>query len=78
MQTESLIEKIMGLPPDKISEVEDFVDFLSQRTMQQTRRARHEAIAAYAVQFAGTEADLDEGLENAAIEHLLNTEGERR
>jgi Protein of unknown function (DUF2281) len=78
MQTESLIEKIMGLPPDKISEVEDFVDFLSQRTMQQTRRARHEAIAAYAVQLAGTEADLDEGLENAAIEHLLNIEGERR
>lgn len=26
-----LIEKIKALPPDKISEVEDFVDFLRQR-----------------------------------------------
>ena len=27
----SLIEKITGLPADRISEVEDFVDFLSER-----------------------------------------------
>ena len=26
-----LIEKILILPPDKVSEVEDFVDFLCQR-----------------------------------------------
>jgi Protein of unknown function (DUF2281) len=77
-QTESLIEKIKGLPPDKISEVEDFVDFLSQRTLQQTRRVRHEAIAAYAAQFAGTEADLAEDLERAAVEHMLSTEGEQQ
>jgi hypothetical protein len=77
-QTESLIEKIKGLPPDKISEVEDFVDFLSQRTLQQARRARHEAIAVYAAQFAGTEADMDEDLESAAVEHLINTEGEQQ
>ena len=31
MQTETLIEKIKGLPPERISEVEDFVDFIAQR-----------------------------------------------
>jgi hypothetical protein len=28
---EELLEKIKSLPPDKLSEVEDFVDFLHQR-----------------------------------------------
>ncbi len=28
---DELIEKIKSLPPDKLSEVEDFVDFLRQR-----------------------------------------------
>ena len=28
---EELLEKIKGLPPDKLAEVEDFVDFLRQR-----------------------------------------------
>jgi hypothetical protein len=32
----------------------------------------HEEIAAYAVEFAGTEFDLDEALEAASIEHLLS------
>ena len=27
----NLIEKISALPPEKVAEVEDFVDFLSQR-----------------------------------------------
>lgn len=31
MQTESLIEKIKSLPPERISEVEDFVDFIAER-----------------------------------------------
>ncbi len=31
MQTESLIEKIKSLPPERINEVEDFVDFIAQR-----------------------------------------------
>jgi hypothetical protein len=29
---QALIEKIRSLPPEKIAEVEDFVDFLRQRT----------------------------------------------
>jgi hypothetical protein len=31
MQEEDLIEKIRALPPDKIAEVVDFVDFLANR-----------------------------------------------
>jgi hypothetical protein len=40
---------------------------------QQLRKARHDAIAAYAAQMAGTQLDLDADLESAGIEHLLNT-----
>ncbi|MDT4895867.1 MAG: hypothetical protein QOH25_944 [Acidobacteriota bacterium] len=31
MRNEKLIEKIKGLPPERVAEVEDFVDFISQR-----------------------------------------------
>ena len=31
MKSEELIEKIKGLPPERIAEVEDFVDFIAQR-----------------------------------------------
>jgi hypothetical protein len=31
MQVEELLEKIKSLPPERIAEVEDFVDFLAQR-----------------------------------------------
>jgi len=40
---------------------------------QQARKARHQAIAAYAAQMAGTRLDFDANLESATIEHLLNT-----
>jgi Protein of unknown function (DUF2281) len=37
---DQLIEKISRLPPDRVAEVEDFVDFLSQRdTDRQVARA---------------------------------------
>jgi hypothetical protein len=38
---------------------------------EQARNARHDAIAAYAVEMAGTEVDLDPNLEAAGIEHLM-------
>lgn len=38
---------------------------------EQERLALHEEIAAYAAQHAGTAADLDEDLENAALEQLV-------
>jgi hypothetical protein len=31
VREETLIEKIKSLPPERVAEVEDFVDFLSQR-----------------------------------------------
>jgi hypothetical protein len=40
---------------------------------QQARKARHDAIAAYTMEMAGTDLDLDADLESAAIEHLVNT-----
>ena len=38
---------------------------------QQSRKARQEAIAAYATAMAGTGLDLDADLESAGIEHLV-------
>jgi hypothetical protein len=40
---------------------------------QQFRKARHDAIAAYAAEMAGTRLDLDADLESAAIEHIVST-----
>ena len=37
---------------------------------QQFRKARRDAIEAYATEMAGTHLDLDSDLESAAIEHL--------
>jgi hypothetical protein len=34
-----LIQKIRRLPPDRVAEVEDFVDFLSQRDDRELTRA---------------------------------------
>lgn len=31
LQEQALIEKIRSLPPERVAEVEDFVDFLSRR-----------------------------------------------
>ncbi|MDQ3254800.1 MAG: DUF2281 domain-containing protein [Acidobacteriota bacterium] len=70
MQVETLVEKIKSLPPEKINEVEDFVDFIAERN---SRSARHEAIAAYAAEYGGINADLDPELEAASLE-LLHAE----
>ena len=40
---------------------------------QQTRKARHDAIAAFAAKMAGTALDLDSDLESAGVEHLVKT-----
>ena len=31
---ENLVEKLRQLPPDRLAEVEDFIDFLNQRSRQ--------------------------------------------
>ena len=38
MQAEKLIEKLKQLPPQRVAEVEDFIEFLAQR--EQSRRAQ--------------------------------------
>jgi hypothetical protein len=40
---------------------------------QQLRKARHDRIVAYATEMAGTDLDLDSGLEASGIEHLVRT-----
>lgn len=40
---------------------------------QQAKKARHDAIAAYSAEMAGTHLDLDPDLESAGIEHLIKT-----
>ena len=62
-----LIQKIQS-PPDKINEVEHFVDSISERRSPDDL---HEAIAAYAAKHAGGPEDLDRDFEAAAIEHWL-------
>jgi hypothetical protein len=39
----------------------------------QARKARRDAISAYAAEMAGTPLDLDRELESAGIEHLVKT-----
>jgi len=48
----------------------DAIDFWLR---QQLRNARHQAIAAYAGEVAGSDLDLDPILESAGIEHLVKT-----
>jgi Protein of unknown function (DUF2281) len=78
MQEETSVAKIKKLPPERIAEVEDFVDFLSQRAGQTSQAARREAITAYAAHNAGTDADLDVELERATLAHLHDERGVER
>lgn len=48
--TQALIEKIQALPPDRLVEVEDFVDFIQLR--EQQRALTRDAAAASAPAFA--------------------------
>ena len=45
---------------------------------QQKRKARHDAIAAFAAETAGTHLDLDTDLQSAGIEHILKTAKAKR
>jgi hypothetical protein len=71
MEQQELIEKIKRLPQDSVAEVEDFVDSLGRREHSLNRISLHQALANYATQHAGTDADLDSDLEAAATDHLL-------
>lgn len=45
---------------------------------QRQKKARHDAIAAYAAEMAGTHFDLDPDLESAGVEHLVRTRKGRK
>ena len=71
MEQQELIEKIKRLPQDRVAEVEDFVDSLARREYSLNRTNLHQALTNYAIQHAGTDADLDSDLEAAATDHLI-------
>ncbi len=45
---------------------------------EQSRKARRDAIAAYAAEMAGTDHDLDPQFEAAGVEHLMKTAAGRK
>jgi hypothetical protein len=77
MEQQDLIEKINRLPPDSVAEVEEFVDALARRERSLNRTSLYQALANYAIEHAGTDADLDPALETAANDHLLQQNSEQ-
>jgi hypothetical protein len=71
MERQELIRKIEELPPERLAEVEDFVESLTRRDNHVNRADLYRALSDYAIQHAGTEADLDADLEAASVEHLV-------
>jgi len=71
MEQQELIEKIKRLPQERVAEVADFVDSLTRREHGLNRLNLHQALTDYAIQHAGSDADLDPDLEVAATEQLL-------
>jgi hypothetical protein len=56
--TQALIEKIQALPPERITEIEDFVDFV--RLREQDRALIHAAAATSAPSFAAIWSNPDD------------------
>ena len=73
MERQELIKKIEQLPPDRLAEVERFVESITRTSdeAESVRQSRFQAISEYAAKYAGTSADLDEELEAAGVENLL-------
>jgi hypothetical protein len=61
---QELLDKIRSLPPDKVAEVEDFVDFLSQR--EEERRMAQDMAGASEAAFA----KVWDNSNDAAYDHL--------
>lgn len=71
MERQELIRRIEELPPDRLAEVEEFVASMARRDDDLNGRSLHQTLTEYAIQHAGTAADLDPELEAAAIDRLL-------
>lgn len=62
MNEQAIIEKIKGLPPERVAEVEDFVDFLRMRNDDQrlTQAATKASTSAFnKVRYNPDDADYD-------------------
>ena len=70
MERQELIDRIKKLPQDRVAEVAEFIESLAQRE-RNGRANLHQALSDYAIEHAGTIADLDPSLEDAATNHLL-------
>ncbi len=77
MEQQELIEKIKRLPQDSVAEVEEFVDSLARRERILNRTSLHQALTKYAIEHAGTVADLDSDLEAAATDHFFQQKSEQ-
>ncbi len=64
MQADTLIEKLQTLPPERLAEVEDFVDFLRLREQQHalTRAAADASVPAFAAVWNNPEDDAYDAL----------------
>ena len=71
MERQELIKKIEQLPSDRLAEVERFVASITGDEAEAVRQSRFQAISEYAAKYAGTSMDLDEELESAGIECML-------
>jgi hypothetical protein len=62
--TKTLIRKIQALPPERITEVEDFVDFLGLREQERTlaRAAAAASAPAFAAIWSNPEDDVYDAL----------------
>ena len=60
MERQELIKKIEELPPDQLAEAESFVESMTHHDHNLDRGNLRQALAEYATQHAGTDADLDE------------------
>jgi hypothetical protein len=74
MNQELILDKINTLSPPRISEVIDFIDFLSERENSHHKIERFSSIAEYAMANAGSLFDLDVSLEQAGIDSFLAIE----
>lgn len=61
MERQELIEKIKRLRQDSVADVEHFVDSLIRRGSILDRKSLDDELKNYAIQHAGTDADLDQG-----------------
>jgi hypothetical protein len=71
MERQELIKTIEELPPDRLAEVERFVESITRDRRAFDQDDINQALANYVLAQAGTDMDLDEDLESAAVEHLL-------